>query len=71
MDLIQRRFGERVRKLRLAQGISQEALAAKAGLHRTYIGGTERGERNVSLQNIARIARTLQTTGSNLLKGVC
>lgn len=71
MQQVQQRFGTRLRKLRTAAGLSQESLAAKAGLHRTYIGGIERGERNVSLQNIARIARTLQTSGSNLLKGVC
>jgi transcriptional regulator with XRE-family HTH domain len=71
MDAVQKRFGERIRKLRAAKGLSQEAFAAKAGLHRTYVGGAERGERNVSLQNIARIANTLQITGSELLKGVC
>lgn len=52
-------FGERVRIVRLAMGISQEALAAKAGLHRTYVGSVERGERNVSLDNIHALADAL------------
>ena len=53
------RFGRRLRELRLARGVSQEALAAKAGLHRTYVSSAERGERNVSLVNIERFARAL------------
>ena len=53
------RFGQRVRELRKAKGDSQEAFAQACGLHRTYIGDIERGERNVSLDNIARIAKAL------------
>jgi len=45
-------FGERVRALRAARGLSQEALADRADLHRTYVGSVERGERNVSLDSI-------------------
>lgn len=52
-------FGDRVRELRISQGLSQEVLAQKSGLHRTYIGGVERGERNVSLENIQKIAKAL------------
>ncbi|MBO5307402.1 MAG: helix-turn-helix transcriptional regulator [Lentisphaeria bacterium] len=52
-------FGDRVRELRISQGLSQEVLAQKSGLHRTYIGGIERGERNVSLENIQKIAKAL------------
>lgn len=52
-------FGERVYQLRRRSGITQEQLAAKSGLHRTYIGGVERGERNISLLNIHRIAEAL------------
>ncbi|HUT03610.1 MAG TPA: helix-turn-helix transcriptional regulator [bacterium] len=53
-------LGKRVRKLRATRGISQEELAHRAGLHRTYVGGIERGERNVSLLNILAIARALE-----------
>lgn len=53
-------FGELVRKYRLERGWSQEGLAENSGLHRTYIGSLERGERNVSLINIALLANTLQ-----------
>jgi transcriptional regulator with XRE-family HTH domain len=55
-----RAFGERVRRLRLPTGMSQEALAARSGLHRTYVGSVERGERNISLENIHALAEALQ-----------
>lgn len=63
-----RSFGAAVRARRLEVGLSQEALAVEAQLHRTYIGGIERGERNVSLVNIVRIAEALQTTASALTR---
>jgi len=57
---ILKRFGKRVREVRLQCGIaSQMALANKAGLDRTYVGGIERGERNVALKNVDRIAKAL------------
>ena len=52
-------FGRRVRDLRQQQGLSQEELAYRAGIDRSYLGGVERGERNVALQNILRIASGL------------
>jgi transcriptional regulator with XRE-family HTH domain len=52
-------FGNNVRRQRLEKGISQEQLAALTTLHRTYIGGIERGERNPSLVNIFKIAKAL------------
>lgn len=52
-------FGRKVRRLRRGQKISQEKLAELSGLHRTYVGAIERGERNVSLKNIERIAKAL------------
>ena len=63
-------FGKHVRELREAKGFSQEAFAAHCGLDRTYIGGIERGERNVSLRNIEIIARALDLTISELMKGL-
>ena len=67
-DLV--KFGERVRQLRQSKGISQERLAELSELHRTYIGGIERGERNVALLNILKIARALNTSPYELLKGI-
>jgi len=63
-------FGEKVRRMRLRLGLSQEELAHQCGLHRTYIGGIERGERNLGLHNVVRIARALRCSPASLLKGV-
>lgn len=63
-------LGKAVRKKRHALGLSQEALAERADLHWTYIGGIERGERNVSLLNIVRVARALGVTASQLMAGI-
>jgi transcriptional regulator with XRE-family HTH domain len=59
-------LGRAVRQLREEQGLSQEALAYKVGVHRTYLGGIERGERNVSFANILRIATALHVAPSEL-----
>jgi transcriptional regulator with XRE-family HTH domain len=67
-ELILRKFGDNVKKLRKSHGWSQEVLGKKANLHRTYIGSIERSERNVSLLNIERIARALNTKIENLIK---
>lgn len=56
---LQTALGNRVRQHRQRLGLSQEALADKCGLHRTYVGGIERGERNPSLLNIGRLADAL------------
>lgn len=68
-DILER-FGERVRQLRKERGLSQEAFAAECGLDRTYMGGIERGERNVALRNIERIARALRIPISELTKAL-
>ena len=53
------RFGNTIRRLRLAKGWTQEDLAERTGLHATYVGGIERGERNLGLDNLLKIARAL------------
>ena len=67
MTAIKKQFGARIRELRLDKGLSQEELAFKAGVHRTYLGGIERGERNPSLKNIAAIAKALGVALPELL----
>jgi transcriptional regulator with XRE-family HTH domain len=64
-----KRFGERVRQFRVAAGLSQEQLADRCGLHRTYIGGVERGERNVGLLNVYAIAAALREPVEKLFTG--
>ena len=61
-------LADNVRTRRKALGLSQEAFADRAGLHRTYIGAIERAERNVSLDNIDKLARALGTTPDALLR---
>lgn len=64
------RFGETVRKLRQERQISQEEFADLCGLHRTYISDIELGKRNVSLENIEKIAVALDISISDLFEGV-
>jgi len=54
------KFGEKVREERTKLGLSQEALASRAGVHRTYVGMIERAEKNITLKNIEKIARALK-----------
>lgn len=60
-------FARNLRETRMAKGLSQESLAALCGLHRTYIGSVERGERNISIDNMAKIAQALECTIQDLL----
>jgi transcriptional regulator with XRE-family HTH domain len=64
------RLGENIRQLRLSKGLSQEKLAELADLHRTYLGGVERGERNISLLNLIRLARVLEVPVTKLVEGI-
>jgi transcriptional regulator with XRE-family HTH domain len=70
MEDIRVRFGKAVRSRRHTLGVSQEEFADMCGMDRTYIGGIERGERNISLVNIERIARTFKVSLSELFRGL-
>jgi len=61
-------FGARLRVIRLQVGISQEELAARAGLHRTYVSSVERGQRNIALANIHALADALGVAASDLFE---
>lgn len=63
---LRKEFGQKVREMRKKLSLSQEELGFKAGIHRTYIGAVERGEQNVSLDNIGKLAKTLKIKLSEL-----
>jgi transcriptional regulator with XRE-family HTH domain len=65
---LQRTVGLNLLAYRQARGLSQEALAAELGVHRTYMGGVERGERNLTLKSVERIAERLDLDPLELLK---
>lgn len=67
---LQRRVGANVRQIRERVGLSQEALAEELGVHRTYVGGIERGERNLSLKSIEWLANGLEVDPAQLLRKV-
>lgn len=69
MGDIKKNLGDKVRRLRLKQGLSQEELGFRSGLHRTYISDIERGERNVSVVNVQKIAEVLGVSVSELFEG--
>ena len=70
LNKIRKALGNRIRELRKAKGFSQEEFAYECDLHRTYMGDIERGERNVSLDNIAILANALGITISELFSGI-
>jgi transcriptional regulator with XRE-family HTH domain len=67
-NLLLRALGQRIRELRTEQGYSQEGFADKCGVHRTFMGTVERGESNLSFQNIAKVAMTLGVPLSTLFR---
>jgi len=70
MEDVRIRFGKAVRNRRARLGVSQEEFADMCGMDRTYVGGIERGERNLSLVNIEKIAQTFKVSLSELFRGV-
>jgi transcriptional regulator with XRE-family HTH domain len=67
---VKKSFGDAVCRLRKERGLSQEGLALASGMDRSYIGGVERGERNISLFNIVGLSHALGVKASYLLEGV-
>jgi transcriptional regulator with XRE-family HTH domain len=65
---LQRTVGRNLRAYRQARGLSQEAFAELVGVHRTYMGGLERGERNLTLRSLERLARVLAVAPLDLLR---
>jgi transcriptional regulator with XRE-family HTH domain len=70
MEDVRVRFGKALRKRRHRLGVSQEEFADLCGLDRTYVGGIERGERNLALVNIEKLARALKISLSDLFRSV-
>lgn len=67
---LQRKLGQTIRQLREKRDLSQEALADECGLHRTYVGSVERGERNPTIGSLKTFAIALETSLTNLVKGL-
>jgi transcriptional regulator with XRE-family HTH domain len=70
MGTLRKNLGQRLKQLRKAAKLTQEELAAKAGMVYKYLGSVERGERNITLRNLVRLARALDTTAADLTSGI-
>ena len=70
MDNLLKRLGRRIRDLRSQRGLSQERFADLCGVHRTYMGHLERGEKNVSINSIVRVSEALEVTLAELFAGI-
>lgn len=64
------KFGQKVREERARLSLSQEELASRAGVHRTYIGMIERAEKNITLENIEKVSKALKISISDFFKGI-
>lgn len=64
------KFGTKVREERVKQGLSQEQLASRAGVHRTYVGMIERAEKNITLENIEKVSKALKIKISDFFEGI-
>ena len=64
------KFGKKVREERARLGLSQEELASRTGVHRTYIGMIERAEKNITLENIEKVSKALKISISDFFKGL-
>lgn len=70
MQEVQKKLGKRIAELRRKRGFSQEDFAHECGFHRSYMGAVERGEKNITIQGIDRIAKALKISLAELFKGV-
>jgi len=70
MQEVHKRLGRRIAELRRKRGFSQEGFAHECGFHRSYMGAVERGEKNITLAMVDRIAKTLKMSLSELFKSV-
>ena len=70
LENVVRKVGRRIRELRQKKGWSQEKLAEEAGLHRTYIGQVERGEKSIGVENLFRVARAVGSKAADLVRGI-
>ena len=70
MEKIADSLGNKIKQIRSSKGISQEAFANSIGLHRTYMGAVERGEKNITIVTASKIAGGLKISLSELLKGI-
>ena len=70
MQEAQKKLGKRVAGLRRKQGFSQEGFAHECGFHRSYMGAVERGEKNITIQQLTKIAKALKISVSELFRGV-
>jgi len=69
-DVYLKKVGQKIKETRIAKGMSQESLALASGLDRSYVGGVERGERNISIMNLRKLADALGLSISGLLTGL-